>query len=61
MANNTTKSFNNVRDTLKNIPEDLFEMGHVDVDIKIALLKQYFKKNPSAIVELVKSQVNESK
>lgn len=53
MANNTPKSSNSLRENLRNIPKDLFDMD-INQKVKVDLLKKQYKKNPSEILRLIK-------
>lgn len=60
MANNIPKSSNNVRDNLKDIPDDLFDMDP-NQQVKVYLLQKQIEKNPSDLVKLIKRMLNENK
>lgn len=60
MANNIPKSSSKVRDNLKNIPEDLFDMDP-NQQVKVYLLQKQIEKNPSDLVKLIKRMINEGK
>jgi hypothetical protein len=59
MANNTPKSSNKLRDTLKDIPDDLFDDPNFDV--KAELLKRQLSKDPLKLALMIKRMINESK
>lgn len=60
MANNIPKSSNKIRDSLKDIPDDLFDRD-ANIDVKAELLKRQFNKDPLRLALLVKRMINESK
>jgi len=60
MASNTPKSSSKVRESLQNIPDDLFDTDP-NVDAKAALLKKQFNKDPLRLALLIKRMINESK
>ncbi len=59
MANNTPKSSNKLRNTLKDIPDDLFDDPNFDV--KAELLKRQLSKDPLKLALMIKRMINESK
>ncbi len=60
MEKNTPKSSSNVRENLKNIPDDLFDRD-ANIDVKAELLKKQFNKDPLKLALLVKRMINETK
>ena len=60
MANNTPKSSNKPRESLRDIPDDLFDPDP-SVVAKARLLQKQFSKDPSRLMQLVKRMINESK
>lgn len=59
MANNIPKSSSNTRESLKNIPDDLFDRDS-NIDVKAELLKRQYSKDPLRLALLVKRMINES-
>ena len=59
MANNTPKYSSKIRQSLQNIPDDLFYDANLDV--KIRLVKNEFVRDPLRLAVLIKRMVNESK
>lgn len=53
MANTTPKSSNKLRDTLKKIPNDLFDVD-INTKVKVDLLQKQYKKNPGDIINLIR-------
>lgn len=60
MANEIPKSSNKVRDSLKNIPDDLFDRD-AGIDVKAELIKKQHKKDPLKLAKLIQRMINESK
>jgi hypothetical protein len=60
MEKNIPKSSSNVRENLKNIPDDLFDRD-ANIDVKAELLKKQFNKDPLKLALLVKRMINETK
>ena len=60
MENNTPKSSNKLRENLKNIPEDLFDMDP-NQQVKVYLLQKQVEKNPGDLIKLIKRMINEGK
>ena len=61
MAKEIPKYSNKVQQKLKEVPEDLFEMGKDDIDFKREVLKKQYNSNPLSIFTLIKRMINESK
>lgn len=61
MENNIPKYSNNVRQTLQNIPDNLFEMGKEDIEIKAHLLQMRYNKDPKSFAKLIQGLLNEDK
>lgn len=61
MEKNIPKSSNKVQQKLKEVPDDLFEMGKEDIDFKAEVLKRQYNKDPLSIAALIKRMINESK
>ena len=59
MENNTQKSSNNIRQSLHNIPDDLFL--DPNLDIKIRLVKNEYIRDPLRIAVLIKKMVDQNK
>lgn len=60
MASNTPKSSNKARESLRNIPDDLFDRD-ASVEAKISLLQKQHRKDPSSLAQLIKRMINASK
>jgi hypothetical protein len=60
MANNIPKFSNKPRESLRDIPDDLFDPDP-SVDAKARLLQRQFNKDPLSLMLLVKRMINESK
>ena len=60
MANNIPKFSNKPRESLRDIPDDLFDRDST-IDAKIALLQRQQNKDPLRLALLVKRMINESK
>ena len=56
MANNTPKSFNKVRENLRNIPDTLFDKDP-NQEVKVHLLQKQFQKNPADLIRLIKKMI----
>ena len=61
MEKNIPKSSNKVIQKLKEVPDDLFEMGKDDIDFKAEVIKRQYNKDPSSIFALIKRMINENK
>ena len=61
MEKNTPKFSNKVQQKLKEVPDDLFEMGKEDIDFKAEVLKRQYNKDPLSIASLIKRMLNEGK
>lgn len=61
MENNTPKFSNKVHQKLKEVPDDLFEMGKDDIDFKSQVLQRQYNKDPLSIATLIKRMINEGK
>jgi hypothetical protein len=61
MANNIPKYSSNVRQSLQDIPDNLFEMGKEDVAIKANLLQRQYNKDPNAFAKIIQRLINEDK
>lgn len=61
MEKNTPKFSNKVQHKLKEVPEDLFEMGKEDIDFKSQVLQRQYNKDPLSIATLIKRMLNEGK
>ena len=61
MEKNIPKYSSKVKQKLKEVPEDLFEMGKDNIDFKAQVLKTQYNKNPLSIFTLIKRMINESK
>lgn len=59
MASNTPISSSKVRESLRNIPDDLFDDPNRDV--KVHLIQRQFTKDPIRLALLIKRMINESK
>lgn len=59
MANNTPKYSSNIRQSLRDIPDDLFEDPNRDV--KVHLIQRQVTKDPVRLALLIKRMINESK
>lgn len=57
MANEIPKSSNKVQQKLKEVPDDLFDMGKETIEFKAEVLKRQFKKDPLSIFTLIKSMI----
>ena len=60
MVKNIPKSSNKPRESLRDIPDDLFDRD-ASLDAKIALLQRQQNKDPLRLALLVKRMINESK
>lgn len=60
MASNIPKSSNKPRESLRNIPDDLFDPDP-SIDAKVSLLQRQHNKDPLRLALLVKRMINESK
>ena len=45
----------------RNIPENLFELGKEDIEIKAHLLKKQYNKDPSNFAKIIQRMLRESK
>ena len=61
MEKHTRTSSNKVQQKLKEVPDDLFELGKESIDFKAEVLKRQYNKDPLSIAALIKSMINESK
>lgn len=60
MANEIPKSFNKVRESLKNIPDDLFDRD-ASIDIKVKLVQKQYHNDPIRMAILIQRMINASK
>lgn len=60
MANNIPKSFNKPRESLRDIPDDLFDRD-ASIDIKIKLVQKQYHRDPLKMATLIQRMINESK
>lgn len=60
MANNTPKSSNKVRESLRDIPNDLFDPDP-NVQVKVKLVQNQYERDPLKLALLIKRMINESK
>jgi hypothetical protein len=61
MANNTPKSSNNkVRDSLQNIPNDLFD-ADPNIDVKVKLVQDQYTRDPLKLALMIKKMLNGQK
>jgi hypothetical protein len=60
MANNTPKSFNKPRESLRDIPDDLFDRD-ASIDVKIKLVQNQYQRDPLQMAILIQRMINESK
>lgn len=60
MASNTPKSSNKPRESLRNVPDDLFDPDPT-IEAKVSLLQRQHNKDPIRLALLVKRMINESK
>lgn len=58
MANNTPKSSNNnIREPLKNIPNNLFD-SDPNIDIKVKLVQDQYTRDPVKLALLIKRMLS---
>ena len=60
MANVTPKFSNKPRESLRDIPDDLFDPD-VNIQVKAELIKKQANKDPLKLLLLIKRMINESK
>lgn len=60
MANNTPKSFNKPRESLRDIPDDLFDRD-ATIDVKVKLVQNQYHRDPLRMAVLIQRMINESK
>ena len=60
MANSIPKSFNKPRESLRDIPDDLFERD-ATIDVKIKLVQKQYHSDPLKMAILIQRMINESK
>ncbi len=56
MEKNTPKSSNKLRDSLKDIPDDLFDKDP-NQEVKVYLLQKQLEKNPGDFIKLIKKMI----
>jgi vacuolar-type H+-ATPase catalytic subunit A/Vma1 len=60
MANNIPKSSNKPRESLRDIPDDLFERD-ASLDVKVKLVQKQYHRDPLKMAILIQRMINESK